>query len=105
MSDYTIENGFITDPGKFEGEPEYAPYFYDNCDDGEILATHDEQGFFFALVPVRPQEQVRYPALRDIAYIGVTERTDGFVIIDHIETEQEAQRIRDGYISTDDDGE
>jgi len=54
--DYTIENGIITNPGKFEGEPVYAPYFYDaylngmaDYDDGDEMwfdITADDRAMF-----------------------------------------------------------
>src|SRR5215211_4995867 len=43
-SEYDVENGQITSPGKFEGEPVYTPYFwesylngfFDDDDDGVL---------------------------------------------------------------------
>ena len=50
---YSVSNGRITSPGKFEGEPIFAPYFWDlglggcaDSDDGQVFGfkiTKDDE--------------------------------------------------------------
>ena len=36
MNDYTVINGRVTNPGKFQGEPAWAAYFYALDDDLQV---------------------------------------------------------------------
>lgn len=73
--EYKVEDGRITSPGKFEGEPIYAPYFWDlylngfaDDDDGELLT--------FAV----DQEAIdEFPELQNIATVQLWENSQGFV--------------------------
>ena len=81
-STYTItERLTIANPGKFEGEPRYVPYFWDaflnGCadeDDGEILRFY-----------VSPEDAKEFPELIGCAYVELCENDQGFVmdITDH----------------------
>jgi hypothetical protein len=44
---YKIERGIIVSPGKFEGEPYYAPYYYDIAMDGFADEDDGETWIFY----------------------------------------------------------
>jgi len=73
--EFHIVNGRITNPGKFEGEQSYVPYFYEcflnGCadrDDGRIL------GF-----DVSAEDKALFPALRRRRTVKLIETDQGFV--------------------------
>lgn len=45
QANYKIRNGIIMSPGKFEGEPIYAPYFWDLVMDGGAETDGDFAAF------------------------------------------------------------
>lgn len=74
-AEFTIESGIIRNPGKFEGEAIYVPYFWDcflnggaDGDDGTVLrfdVTADDKAIF--------------PELEGRRTVTLYERDDGFV--------------------------
>jgi len=77
-SAYTVENGRITSPGKFESQPVYAPYYYDiylngfaDGDDGEVLlfgVTPDDRTIF----PEIPRnKRVIHMVIDDAGFVNV----------------------------------
>ena len=74
-NEYSVSNGRITDPGRFEGEQRYAPYFYgvyldggaDN-DDGEVLTFN-----------LGPQDWLLYPELQGCRRVLMFISEQGFV--------------------------
>lgn len=73
---YTVKNGYITDPGEFEGESEYLPYFWQLFLDG--LADHDDGdviGF-----DVTDGDASVFPQLEVGMVIQLYKRDDGFVV-------------------------
>jgi hypothetical protein len=52
----------IIEPGKFEGQPAYAPYFYDALmnGDGEIVESHGRE---IAIFDVTPKDIEAFPHL------------------------------------------
>jgi hypothetical protein len=73
---YTVnEVGTITDPGKFEAERLYVPYFWEaymsgcaDTDDGEILGFR-----------VEAQDIERFPELSKVEWVFLVEDDQGFV--------------------------
>jgi len=57
LAQYEIKDGIIVSPGKFEGEPLYAPYFYsiwlDGGADSASLAILPEDRKAFPEIPAR----------------------------------------------------
>ena len=71
------ERGYITDPGRFEREPLYTPYFWEfflnGCgeeDYGELVFTIDEQDR--AAFP-------QYPELREHTHVVLWQGEAGFI--------------------------
>lgn len=67
----------IRTPGKFEGEPIYAPYFWDlslegmadsYSDDGEVITFQ-----------VTDDDRAEFPELTDVKYVRLHESDNGFV--------------------------
>jgi hypothetical protein len=79
LSTYTLKrevNNMIKSPGKFEGENDYIPYFWeiglDGCFDGE------DNGIW--LFNVTNEDLCKWPELEGVKTIRLHEREDGFVI-------------------------
>lgn len=77
-SEYEIKDGVIKSPGKFEGEPIYAPYFYDaylngmaDDDDGERLKFD-----------VTAEDREEFPELQNIDLVILWEDGSGFVFVE-----------------------
>jgi hypothetical protein len=66
----------IKNPGKFEGENEYIPYFWEVGLDG--LFDQEDNGIL--LFDVTYEDVDRWPELAGIKTIRLYEREDGFVI-------------------------
>jgi|SRR4051812_12933393 hypothetical protein len=104
MSEYTVTDGIIRDPGKFEAEPVYAPVYYDALLDGcgeDLAFMEDGCGEYAALVPVGDPDRIEFPELGSARYVLVSEGDTGFVSIQLIETEAEADRLREACASKD----
>src|SRR3990172_10115390 len=94
---YTIESGVIRSLGKFEGETVYAPYFYENAEDGEILSYDDEGSEFAALIEITAEDREIWPEINaDSAFIGLSETDLGFVSVREL-TSNEANDVREAY--------
>ena len=76
MWEFTVKYGQITDPGKFEGEAPYVPYFWSlylndfaDSDDGHILKFN-----------VTKEDKALFPGLLNRRrVISLYESSDGFV--------------------------
>jgi hypothetical protein len=72
--------GIIVSPGKFEGEPEWAPYFYDailnGCCDHDYQNGPDDGACFFVVTDADRRE---FPELADIYGVGLAESSQGFI--------------------------
>lgn len=72
--EYNIVNGIIQNPGKFEGEPAYVPYYWDlamdGCADevGEVLVFH-----------LDASDVAIWPELASVASIHLAADSNGFV--------------------------
>ncbi len=73
--DHQIDNGIVRRPGKFEGQAEYVPYFWDAYLNG--LADRDNGtvlGF-----DVTAEDKERFPGLRKRHTVKLREDSQGFV--------------------------
>jgi hypothetical protein len=74
--DYSVHNGRICSPGKFEGEMVYVPYFWEaylngmaDRDDGRTL------GFDLTV-----EDKREFPELKGRRTVKLFQRDDGFVV-------------------------
>lgn len=94
------ETGIIADPGKFEGESLYIPYFYQlSLEQHEVKYTRD--GLKIIVVEVEPEDIVQFPQLEQTMEVAFHEREDGFIleVVPYgLETmEEREERMCDGY--------
>lgn len=76
--EYNVENGKITSPGKFEGEPVYVPHFWDCVLDGE--GYDDADGDDAIRVNIEPEEFEEFPELLGYKSVTLWETDNGFVL-------------------------
>ena len=68
----------ITTPGKFEGEPLWAPYFWEAALDGS--GDFDEiDGVYVSTFDIDPDDVKAFPELGQFAKVQVWENDQGFV--------------------------
>lgn len=75
---YKVENGIIRDPGKFEGEPIYAPYFWDNVLEGACDFSINDENTKIYIFEISSYES-EFPELSDVVGVSIWEDSDGFV--------------------------
>jgi hypothetical protein len=85
---YTIENGIIKDLGKFEGEPRYAPYYWNQGLDGAW--DEDENGVYFFVLGDTDYDM--FPELKGEYGIAVEESDQGFVFTTVFPTQESYAR-------------
>lgn len=74
--DYDVnDNGVVTSPGKFEGEPSYVVHFWDGYMNG-MCDEDDGETVTFILEDADFEE---FPALRTFQKIDLWEDSQGFV--------------------------
>lgn len=66
----------IDTPGKFEGCPDYAPYFWDLVMNGES-EYNEEQGVHF--VKIEPEDLILFPELEDEYEVQIFEDENRFI--------------------------
>lgn len=80
--DYETRDGTIVQPGKFEGQPAYAPHFWGLALEGDGMsgceATGDD-GPEWTRVSVTADDRELYPELAGTDYVYLCESDDGFV--------------------------
>ena len=83
LKDYTVKSGIIRSPGKFEGEPLYAPYFWDLVLEGtgEVYSvTPFEECDESWRVEIDDEDRREFPELLQTAkYIRLWVDDNGFV--------------------------
>ena len=75
-NDYRIINGRVTNPGKFEGEPAWVPFFYALEDDDEFT---DGAAVAYRAFQVNAEDRQRFPELSGVFAVVLAETDDGFV--------------------------
>jgi hypothetical protein len=76
-SEYKSAGGIITSPGKFQGEPVYAPYLYNQGADQEYLGADET---LYHAYKISREDREHYPALGGVFAVVLYERDDGFVV-------------------------
>ena len=85
LGEYRLNDaGLIIDPGKFQGEPEYAPYFYKQADDGEICFDGAR------LLYLEDYDRRQFPDIIEKSTVAmlITESDDGFVRVVELDLEE-----------------
>ncbi len=93
LESYTVVDGVIRSLGKFEGEPEYAPYFYEATLDGtsDILDWPDDGRT--DIVEVSDKERAMWPTLESWAVaVAIEESDQGFVSVTSL-TQREVDQL------------
>ena len=89
MAQYAVDaNGTIVSPGKFEGEPLYAPHFWELALEGDGDEVYDNNvGRYVSIIRVEPWDRVEYPELGedDVNLIQIHEDDQGFVRLEVLE--------------------
>jgi hypothetical protein len=76
-SEFALDaEGCITDPGKFEGEAAYVPYFY-LLDAGELIGTEAHPRYRYT---VTADDRRIFPNLSGRRTVILKEADDGFVV-------------------------
>lgn len=88
--DYRVVSGRITSPGKFEGEPVFAPFFYEQALEGFGLVDSDVGLSHFrddssCRLSIFEADRASFPELGTARWVIVREDEDGFV---HCETKE-----------------
>ena len=97
-SGYTVnEHGTITDLGKFEGEPMYAPYYWQQGLEGSW--DEDENGVYFFVLGQTDYDM--FPQLAGSYGLAIEESDQGFVSVTVFETRESygqslARMVHDG---------
>lgn len=74
--EFTVRDGRIVSPGKFEGEPVYAPHFWEALLDGFA----DEDGAV-AWFDVTDEDRAEFPELQGIDRVSLETDDNGFVYL------------------------
>ena len=77
MDEYVVENGRIMSPGKFEGKPEYAPYFYDLYLNGDYYEAVGDDIIF----NINAEDRKRFPVLAERAEVILRFDDQGFISV------------------------
>lgn len=98
----TNEIGCIASPGKYEGEPLYVPYLWENYVlhgfSTETISTHTETA---EVVEITDDIVDEFPELSDVDYVSLEESDSGFVYSSELseaeleELRERAKRIRE----------
>lgn len=76
LADYRVQDGYIVSPGKFEGEPVYAPYFWSLALEGGAVEDDIDGGL---RVEVAPEDMREFPELANVRAVCLWECDCGFV--------------------------
>jgi hypothetical protein len=71
---YAIRDGLVISPGKFQGCPEWAPYFH--LAEGDWV---DKDGLEWWVIDIIAEDRQHYPILRDARKVWMREDEQGFV--------------------------
>ena len=74
LSTYRVENNIICSPGKFAGNPIYAPYFWEMVLEG---AGEDIDGDYF--IELCSEDRAMFPELGEATNIVIWEDDQGFI--------------------------
>ena len=86
--DYKLHNGIIAEPGKFEGDPLYVPYFWDMALQGLADDDYfDEGDVLISVFQITEKYAATFPELESEIgmLIEVWENEQGFVYHDFVD--------------------
>lgn len=77
-----IKTGIILNPGKFEGEMIYVPYFWDAAmnglaDEDNTMSEYDDTPV--SLFNINDEDREQFPELKEIITVELWEDSNGFV--------------------------
>jgi hypothetical protein len=75
---YTVVDGIIQDPGKFEQQPRWLPYLWDTVLEG-YGDDRDDAGSIITTLLINSSDVDRYPELYEVVEIEIWETDAGFV--------------------------
>jgi hypothetical protein len=75
---FTVKNGVIKDPGKFEAEPVYSPYFYDLCMESAGDDHYSPDGKVYSFFVITKDEKKEFSELNGIYGVVCHESDTGF---------------------------
>ena len=75
LAEFSVTNGYIRDPGKFEGEPQYVPYFWERGLWGEA-DEDDGEAYIFELTA---EDRTMFPELEGSTRLRLWASDQGFV--------------------------
>lgn len=97
LEQYTVENGRICSPGKFEGEQIWAPYFYEEVLNGSSDDSIDEHnGTVTDVFIISAEDRAEFPELNDVYAVLVNEDGSGFAYCTAVDTEQDMNKLMEG---------
>ena len=77
--------GIIDSPGKFEGECQYVPYYYNllmhSCQDEDLYENRFDD-IHYSLFIVTDKDRESFPELQDVKVVSLWESSMGFVFAD-----------------------
>lgn len=98
LKTYEVDNDWITSPGKFEGEPIYAPYFSEFASEGEEISfMEDGCGEYVSLITISDEDRKEFPGLGHALYCVIQENDQGFVCATLLFSERQADQWRADY--------
>lgn len=98
LTEYSIRDGKIVSPGKFQGEAIYAPYFSEFASEGEELSVMEEgEGSYVSLITISEDDKQNFSELAEALYVVFEEDSQGFVSCTLLDSEEGAQALRDEY--------
>jgi hypothetical protein len=91
----TNEINCITSPGKYEGEPLYVPYLWEQYGFGqgfETISTHTET---VEVIKVYNDMIEEFPELEGVEYVSLSEDNQGFVHSEALESDDELEELEE----------
>jgi hypothetical protein len=76
--EYTVVDGFIQNPGKFERQPRWLPHMWDMVLDG-YGDDEENDGEIVTKLAVLFEDVQKYPELERIGVIEIWETNEGFI--------------------------
>jgi diphthamide synthase subunit DPH2 len=95
----------IKDPGKFEGEPTYAPHFYDIVMNGFEFDSVIDGDTQYSACTVDADDVAKFPALESVDLVVLWSDSQGFVYTREMSTADWDQLVADVIADTDEDEE
>lgn len=102
MSDFNRDDwrlnsdNLIANPGKFQGEPIWAPYFYQYALGGLYDDFLRPDGSTETIIELVDSDLDRFPDIpKTSTHMSLIEKEDGFVLSEYLNAQEYDERIRD----------